>query len=97
MSDLLAQSKALLELDADGALVPHGLGGHGRKCLTWCVSEVERLRAMNERPQLRTAQLGDALTMLLHMLSVIQAGGKISPEDESCLDDLILEIRRSRL
>jgi hypothetical protein len=48
-------------------------------------------------PQLRTAQLGDALTMLLHMLTVVQGGGKISPEDESCLDDLIVEIRRSRL
>jgi hypothetical protein len=31
------------------------------------------------------------------MLTVVQGGGKISPEDESCLDDLIVEIRRSRL
>ena len=44
MSDLLASSKALLELDAENALVPHGLGGHGRACLSWCVEEIERLR-----------------------------------------------------
>lgn len=47
--DLLSSSKALLDLDADGALVPHGLGGHGRTCLTWCVDEIERLRADNAR------------------------------------------------
>lgn len=44
MSDLLESSKALLELDADNALVPRGLGGHGRKCLAWCVEEIQRLR-----------------------------------------------------
>ena len=49
MSDLLASSKALLELDKDGALVPHGLGGHGRTCLEWCVAEIERLRARLKR------------------------------------------------
>jgi hypothetical protein len=48
MTDLLASSKALLELDADNALVPHGLGGHGRGCLMWCVGEIERLRKTNE-------------------------------------------------
>lgn len=47
--DLLESSKALLALDADGALVPHGLGGHGRTCLTWCVEEIERLRASANR------------------------------------------------
>lgn len=45
MSDILASSKALLRLDAANALVPHGLGGHGRSCLTWCVEEIERLRS----------------------------------------------------
>lgn len=49
MSDLLASSKALLALDADGALVPHGLGGHGRTCLEWCVAEIERLRTRVDR------------------------------------------------
>lgn len=44
MSDLLESSKALLRLDADNALVPHGLGGHGRGCLQWCVDEIDRLR-----------------------------------------------------
>jgi hypothetical protein len=44
MRDLLASCKALLELDADNALVPHGLGGHGRACLSWGVEEIERLR-----------------------------------------------------
>lgn len=48
--DLLGSSKALLELDADGALVPHGLGGHGRQCLLWCVAEVERLRSQGGAP-----------------------------------------------
>ena len=48
MSDLLQSSKALLDLDAENALVPHGLGGHGRKCLEWCVMEIERLRLENE-------------------------------------------------
>jgi hypothetical protein len=47
MADLLESSKALLRLDADGALIPHGLGGHGRGCLEWCVAEIERLRAEN--------------------------------------------------
>jgi hypothetical protein len=37
--------KALLELDAAGALVPHGIGGHARNCLTWAVDEIGRLQA----------------------------------------------------
>lgn len=45
-SDLLQSSKALLELDAANALVPHGLGGHGRACLSWCVAELTRLRSL---------------------------------------------------
>lgn len=40
--------KALLQLDAADALVPHGIGGHGRNCLTWAVDEIMRLRAENE-------------------------------------------------
>jgi len=47
--DLLDSSKALLEMDADGVLVPHGLGGHGRACLSWCVEEIERLKDMQGR------------------------------------------------
>lgn len=37
--------KALLALDAEGALVPHGLGGHGRACLASAVEEIEKLRS----------------------------------------------------
>ena len=48
MTDLLASSKVLLKLDADGTLVPHGLGGHGRNCLTWAVAEIERLTKLHE-------------------------------------------------
>lgn len=44
VSDLLESAKALLALDADGALVPHGLGGHGRACLEWSIAEIENLR-----------------------------------------------------
>lgn len=47
MSNLLEASKALLDLDAANAIVPHGLGGHGRECLTWCVGEIERLRTVD--------------------------------------------------
>lgn len=59
MSDLLASSKALLDLDADGALVPHGLGGHGRSCLTWCVDEIERLRAALAAEREACARIAD--------------------------------------
>jgi hypothetical protein len=44
VSDLLESCKALVRLDEDNALVPHGLGGHGRSCLKWCIEEIERLR-----------------------------------------------------
>jgi hypothetical protein len=40
----LDSCKALLELDAAGALTPHGLGGHGRTCLGWAIAEIKRLR-----------------------------------------------------
>ena len=45
MSDLLESCKSLVRLDEDNALVPHGLGGHGRSCLKWSIEEIERLRA----------------------------------------------------
>jgi hypothetical protein len=68
MSDLLESSKALLRLDADNALVPHGLGGHGRGCLSWCVDEVERLRA----------ELADCME---HALMI---GAAVASEREAC-------------
>jgi len=77
MSDLLAGSKALLELDAANALVPHGLGGHGRKCLAWCVGEIERLR--DELAQLqdgRRAILPTSRKHALDLLTVAEAGVK---------------------
>jgi hypothetical protein len=45
----IAAMKALLALDANGALVPHGLGGHGRACLSSAVQQLEELKAATER------------------------------------------------
>lgn len=44
---LIRQAKALLELDEAGALVPHGIGGLGRKT-------IERLVAALETPDAPT-------------------------------------------
>lgn len=69
MPDLLESSKALLDLDKAGALVPHGLGGHGRACLEWCVNEIDRLRTVitrlgsNEAFDLPTMQVSAELDM----------------------------------
>lgn len=38
---LLASAKALLDLDADGALVPHGIGGHARNVIEGFLALVE--------------------------------------------------------
>lgn len=38
---LRASIAALLELDADGALRPHGIGGHARKLLTAAYHRLE--------------------------------------------------------
>lgn len=74
MADLLASSKALLELDKENALVPHGLGGHGRTCLEWCIEEIERLRAVgrNARDQMcRAIAPDDAYTDALDSLDAV--------------------------
>lgn len=34
----VSSAQALLDLDADGALVPHGIGGHARKLLTHAIA-----------------------------------------------------------
>ncbi|WP_128094039.1 hypothetical protein [Brucella pituitosa] len=44
MSNLISLIDALLELDAKGALVPHGIGGHARTLLQRCKDE------LNTRP-----------------------------------------------
>lgn len=38
---ILDQISALLDLDADGALVPHGIGGHARTLLTDAATLIE--------------------------------------------------------
>lgn len=38
---LLGSAKALLELDAAGALVPHGIGGHARKIINALAARLE--------------------------------------------------------
>lgn len=55
MRNVPANAQALLDLDKDGALVPHGIGGHARTIITEFISEHGRLTA-------RIAELEKALT-----------------------------------
>lgn len=45
MRNVPANAQALLDLDKDGALVPHGIGGHARTIITEFISEHGRLTA----------------------------------------------------
>lgn len=40
-ADVIRQAKALLELDAEGALVPHGIGGLGRTTIERLITALE--------------------------------------------------------
>lgn len=54
MRDVPDNAQALLDLDKDGALVPHGIGGHARSIITEFIAEHGRLTA-------RIAELEKAL------------------------------------
>ena len=60
MSDIIEQANALLALDADGALVPHGIGGRAREVITKLRGELiavseHRDMALEERDKARSA------------------------------------------
>lgn len=40
-SELIAAARALLDLDASGSLVPHGIGGHARTIISALAERLE--------------------------------------------------------
>lgn len=59
--DLVECARALLSLDADGALVPHGIGGHARSIIGASIFEITRLSAELDKARAESARLRDAL------------------------------------
>ena len=43
--NLVSNAQALLDLDRDGALVPHGIGGHARTIITSFIAENASLQS----------------------------------------------------
>jgi hypothetical protein len=98
MGDLLEASKALLKLDEVGALVPHGIGDHGRKCLSWCVGEIEKLRDLFNTEVLANAE--NEMSRTDHKRLVRELDVALNGEDgaakQAALCDIVAQVKDQR-
>lgn len=82
MQNLTSNAQALLDLDKDGALVPHGIGGHARTIITEFIVENARL----------TARIEELEKALKPFAVIMEEARRCHPSFDRNPDECVLEV-----